>query len=78
MAGRKNYEMQFQLNANLSSSYSKTFKSAQQELSSLAKEIKSVSSVQSDIDAYQKQQSAIVATESKLSGLQQEYDYIAR
>lgn len=78
MAGRKNYEMQFQLNANLSSSYSKTFKSAQQELSSLAKEIKSLSSVQSDIAAYQKQQSAIDATERKLSALQQQYDNIQR
>lgn len=78
MAGRKNYEMQFQLNANLSNSYSKTFKSAQQELSSLAKEIKSLSSVQSDIAAYQKQQSAIDATERKLSALQQQYDNIQR
>ena len=66
MAGRKNYEMKFQLDANLSGSYSKTFKSAQQELSSLAKEIKSLSSIQSDIAAYQKQQSAIEATERKL------------
>lgn len=78
MAGRKNYEMQFQLNANLCSSYSKTFRSAQQELSSLAKEIKSLSSVQSDIAAYQKQQSAISATERKLSALQQQYDNIQR
>lgn len=78
MAGRKNYEMKFQLDANLSGSYSKTFKSAQQELSSLAKEIKSLSSIQSDIAAYQKQQSAIEATERKLSALQQQYDNIQR
>ena len=38
MAGRKEYEMLFQLNAQLGGSYSKTFKAAQQEIVSMQKD----------------------------------------
>ena len=42
MAGRKEYEMLFQLNAQLGGSYSKTFKAAQQEIVSMQKEIQAL------------------------------------
>ena len=54
MAGRKEYEMLFQLNAQLGGSYSKTFKAAQQEIVSMQKEIQALSKTQADISAFQK------------------------
>ena len=53
MAGRKEYEMLFQLNAQLGGSYSKTFKAAQQEIVSMQKEIQALSKTQADISAFQ-------------------------
>ena len=76
MASRKEYEMLFQLNAQLGSSYNKTFKAAQDEITVMQKEIQSLSKIQSDISAYQKQQSAVEATRKRLELLQQQYDNI--
>lgn len=78
MASRKEYEMLFQLNAQLGGSYSKTFKAAQAELAAMQKEIQSLSKTQSDIAAYQKQQSAVEATRKRLELLQQQYDNIQK
>ena len=78
MASRKEYEMLFQLNAQLGGSYSKTFKAAQAELAAMQKEIQSLSKTQSDIAAYQKQQSAVDATRKRLELLQQQYDNIQK
>lgn len=66
MASRKEYEMLFQLNAQMGSSYSKTFKAAQDELAAMQKEIQSLSKTQSDITAYQKQQTAVENTRKRL------------
>lgn len=78
MASRKEYEMLFQLNAQMGGSYSKTFKAAQAELAAMQKEIQSISKTQSDIAAYQKQQSAVEATRKRLELLQQQYDNIQK
>lgn len=78
MASRKEYEMLFQLNAQLGGSYNSTFKSAQGAVASMQKEIEALSKSQSDITAYQKQQSAVEATRKKLEVLQQQYDNIQR
>lgn len=78
MASRKEYEMLFQLNAQLGGSYSKTFKAAQDELASMQKEIQSLSKTQSDITAYQKQQTAVENTRKRLELLQQQYDNIQK
>lgn len=78
MASRKEYEMLFQLNAQLGGSFSGTFSKAQQQLASMQKEIQALSKTQSDIAAYQKQQSAVEATRSKLAVLQQQYDNIQK
>ena len=78
MAGRKEYEMLFQLNAQLGGSYSKTFKAAQQEIVSMQKEIQAISKTQADISAFQKQQAAVEATRKRLEMLRQQYDNIQR
>ena len=78
MAGRKEYEMLFQLNAHLGGSYSKTFKAAQQEIVSMQKEIQALSKTQADISAFQKQQAAVEATRKRLEMLRQQYDNIQR
>lgn len=78
MAGRKEYEMLFQLNAQLGGSYSKTFKAAQQEIVSMQKEIQALSKTQADISAFQKQQAAVEATRKRLEMLRQQYDHIQR
>lgn len=73
MPSRKEYEMLFQLNAELGKSFNSTFNKAQQELLEMQKEIQSLSKTQSDISAYQKQQTAVNNTANKLSLLQQKY-----
>lgn len=78
MAGRKEYEMLFQLNAQLGGSYSKAFKAAQQEIVSMQKEIQALSKTQADISAFQKQQTAVEATRKRLEMLRQQYDNIQR
>lgn len=78
MAVRKEYEMLFQLNAQLGGSYSKTFKAAQQEIVSMQKEIQALSKTQADISAFQKQQAAVEATRKRLEMLRQQYDNIQR
>lgn len=78
MAGRKEYEMLFQLNAQLGGSYSKTFKAAQQEIVSMQKEIQALSKTQADISAFQKQQAAVETTRKRLEMLRQQYDNIQR
>lgn len=78
MASRKEYDMMFQLNAQLGGSYNSTFKSATSAVAAMQKEIEALSRSQSDIAAYQKQQSAIEATKKKLEVLQQQYDNIQK
>lgn len=78
MASRKEYEMLFQLNAQLGGSYSKAFKAAQDELAAMQKEIQSLSKTQSDITAYQKQQTAVENTRKRLELLQQQHDNIQK
>ena len=78
MASRKEYEMLFQLNAQLGGSYNSTFKTAQNAIASMQKEIAALSKTQSNISAYQKQQSAVEATQKKFEVLKQQYDNIQK
>ncbi len=78
MPSRKEYEMLFQLNAELGKSFNGTFNKAQQELLEMQKEIQSLSKTQSDISAYQKQQTAVNNTANKLASLRKEYANIQR
>jgi len=76
MASRKEYEMLFQLNAQLGSSYHSTFRSAMGSIASMQQELQALNKTQSDIAAYQKQQNAVEATRKRLEVLQQQYDNI--
>ena len=78
MANRKEFEMIFQLNAELGGSYGSTFSKAQQHIASMQKEIQSLSKTQGDIAAFQKQQQAIENTQKKMAMLQQQYDNIQK
>lgn len=78
MANRKEYEMLFQLQAELGGSYNSTFSKAQSTIASMQKEIQALSKTQSDISSFQKQQGAVEATKQKLVVLQQQYDNIQK
>ena len=76
MASRKEYEMLFQLDAKLGSSYTSTFSKAKNGPSELQKEIRSLQSVQADISAYTKQQTAVEKTQAKLDNLNKQYQLL--
>lgn len=76
MASRKEYEMLFQLDAKLGSSYTSTFSKAKSGPSELQKEIRSLQSVQADISAYTKQQAAVEKTQAKLDNLSKQYQLL--
>lgn len=78
MASRREYEMLFQLNAQLGNSYNSSFKNAQTTVVSMQKEIEALNKVQSQITAYDKQQSAIEATRKRLELLKVQYDNIQK
>lgn len=78
MAGRAEYEMMFQLQAQLGGQFNSAFAKAQQQLVAMQKQIQSLSKTQGNISAYQKQQSALEATRQKLVTLQQQYDNIQK
>lgn len=76
MASRKEYEMLFQLDAKLGSSYTSTFSKAKSGPSELQKEIRSLQSVQADISSYTKQQAAVEKTKAKLDNLNKQYQLL--
>lgn len=78
MAGQREYQMLFQLNAKLGSQYSSTLKAAQSELVRFNQEYRNLSKTANDISAYQRQQTAVENTKDKLALLQQQYDNIQR
>lgn len=78
MAGQKQYEMLFRLNAQLNGGFTGTFSKAQAEYSKLGKEIRDLNKQQSDIASYQKQQSAVDNTRGKLENLRQQHDLLQR
>lgn len=78
MASRKEYAMDFMLNARLNGGFSSTFSRAQQEFARLGKDIQSVNRLQSDISSYQKQQTAVENTAAKLQNLQQQHDILQK
>lgn len=74
MGIKKEYEMLFQLNAQLGNQFSGAFKKAQAEIASIQNEIQTYNKMQGDITAYQKQQAALTDTQRKLEVLKKEYE----
>lgn len=75
---QKEYNMLFKLQAQLGGNFNSTFTGAQTEVLNLQKRIDTLNSIQSNISAYEKQQSAVDKTKDKLSLLQQQYDNIQK
>lgn len=66
MAGFKEYQMLFQLNASMGGGFQSTFASGTNSVTQLQEKINALNKTQSDIASYQKQQSAIEKTKSKI------------
>lgn len=75
---RREYEMMFNLSAQVGSAFNSTFTKAQKAILDMQREIEGLNKTQSDISAFQKQQGAVEATKSKLALLQKEYDNIQK
>ena len=78
MAGRKEHEVLFVLNAALNGNFKGAFSSAQTEFVKLGREIQDLHKLQGNISSYQKQEQAIASTTQKLSNLQQQHDLLQR
>lgn len=78
MASKHEFEMLFALNARMNGGFSGTFSKAQAEFTRLGKEIQGLHKVQGDIASYQKQQTAIDNTRSKLESLQKQHDLLQK
>ena len=78
MASRKEYEMLFALNARMNGGFSGTFSKAQAEFSRLGKEIQELHRLQGDISSFQKQQTAVENTRSKLENLHKQHDLLQK
>lgn len=78
MATKHEFEMLFALNARMNGGFSGTFSKAQAEFTRLGKEIQGLHKVQGDITSYQKQQTAIDNTRSKLESLQKQHDLLQK
>ncbi len=63
---RKEYEVLFKLGAQLGSNFQGTFSSAQQVLTDTQKKVQALNRLQSDITAYQRQQTSLDKSQQKL------------
>lgn len=66
MAGFKEYQMLFQLNASVGGSFNSAFSTGASSVSQLQEKINSLNRTSADISSYQKQQSAIDKTKAKI------------
>lgn len=74
----KEYQMLFKLTAQAGKEFGSTFSAASQQMQQIQKEVNALNQTQSDISAYQKQQTAVDNTKRKLEDLQKQYDNIQR
>lgn len=74
----KEYQMLFKLTAEAGKEFNSTFAAASQQMQQIQKEVNALNQAQSDISAYQKQQTAVEATRRKLEDLQKQHDNIQR
>lgn len=74
----KEYQMLFKLTAEAGKEFNSTFAAASQQMQQIQKEVNALNQAQSDISAYQKQQTAVENTRRKLEDLQKQHDNIQR
>ena len=73
-AAGKQFELFFQLTARLGPNFIKSFKNASQTMKILQGDLKSANQKLKDVSAYQKQQTAVANSKSRVTELQGEYD----
>ena len=77
MAGFKQYQMMFQLNANMGGGFNAAFQSGANAVTQLQGKLEALNKTQSDITSYQKQQDAIERTKAKLELYRQQFKNLA-
>lgn len=78
MAGRKEYELLFKLQASLGSNYASAFKAAQSEMARLQGSLIQTQKAQANVQSYKKMDSAISVNRKKLSELKLEHERLAK
>lgn len=78
MASRKEYQMDFMLNAKLNGGFSSSVTKAQKEFAEIGTKIQNLNKLQSDISSYTKQQKAVENTSKKLENLQKQHDLLQK
>ena len=78
MASGKQYEMLFKLSASLGGEFTSTFNKASATMTATQQKARELMNQQSNISAYQKQQTAVDSTARKLEDLQKQYDNIQK
>ncbi len=74
MATAKQFKLLFQLTAQLGPNFSRSFKNASQTMKILQNDLKGANRKLKDASAYQKQQTAVANSRSRVTELQSEYD----
>ncbi len=73
MAGKREYEMLFKLQAKLGGTFNKSMQSAMKATTSLGNELDKVNKISGKIDSYKKQREQLEANKQKLSDLKYKY-----
>lgn len=78
MAGRKEFELLFKLQAALGSGFNSSFSSAMNTTKQLQSNLTKINSLSGKIDGFQKQSAALQANKDKLAALTEEHDRLQK
>ena len=78
MAGRKEYELLFKLQAALGGNFNTVFQSALNTTKQMQNSLTKLNSITGKIDAYKKQEAALESNRQKLERLTAEHDKLQR
>ena len=78
MAGRKEYELLFKLQAALGGNFSAAFQAATNTIKQQQNALSKLNSITGKIDAYRKQESALESNRQKLERLTAEHERLQR
>ena len=78
MAGRKEFELLFKLQATLGSGFNSSFNSAMNASRQLQGNLSKINTLSGKIEGFQKQSAALQANKDKLAQLTEEHDRLQR
>ena len=78
MAGRKEFELLFKLQAALGSGFNSSFRGAMNTTKQLKSNLSKINSLSGKIDGFQKQSAALQANKDKLAKLTEEHDRLQK